>query len=129
MPYSSSLLVLQEWLDKILDGSKTMEVRSRRLKGGIYYLGCKGVLYGQALLGDAVHIDNPAKMKALKKKHLLGDVLPYKTTYGLPILGVRKLHCKYQHKRGAIGLIRFKACTATDEAAAGSESSPGLDVE
>ena len=103
------MILKPQWLDRILSGEKTMELRPRRLKPGTYYVGAKGELRGQVLLGDALAIDTAAKMRSFKKRHCAGDSLPYKSTWGLPILGVRKVCCKYQHKRGAVGIVRFLA--------------------
>ena len=39
-----------------------------------------------------------------------GSVLPYKKTYGLPVLHVKaiKPEIEYVHPRGAIGIVRFR---------------------
>ena len=76
------LVLKQEWLDKILSGEKTMELRPCRLQSGVYYLGSKGTIQAQALLGKAIPIETSAKMKSLRKKHCAGDALPYKSTFG-----------------------------------------------
>ncbi len=43
-------------LDLILAGKKTMEVQSKSLKPGTYFLGHKQVIYGKAELGSSTPI-------------------------------------------------------------------------
>ena len=42
------MVVRQPWLDKILDGSKTMELRCRRARVSVVWLGMGGAIYGRA---------------------------------------------------------------------------------
>ena len=87
-----------------------MEVRSMPLKAGVYFLGCKGVIQGSCVLGDAVHIDTRRLWQSLSNRHRVpGSKLPYKRTYGLSLSDVRSVRpVRYCHPRGAIGLVKFR---------------------
>ena len=104
----------REWLDLILSGEKNMEIRGQRLKAGSYYLGCKGYVYGKAVFGDALLIRSCRQWKDLKQQHRVDKArLPYKRTWGLPILLVHVFGSPfaYQHPRGAIGIVKLRLRT------------------
>ena len=48
------LVLREEWLEHILDGSKSLEIRGLRLRAGDIWLGCRSVIYGKARLGPAI---------------------------------------------------------------------------
>ena len=104
------LVLRREWLQMILDGDKTMEVRSMPLKAGVYFLGCNGIIHGSCMLGDAVRIDTRRHWRSLFHHHRVsGYSLPYKRTFGLPVSDVRRARAvRYLHPRGAIGLVKFR---------------------
>ena len=87
------ILVLKwDWLQLILDRRKTMEIRGLALRRGIYFLGFKKMIYGWVQFGDPQRITSLQEWNQLRSRHLVqrGD-LPYKKTYGLPILWVERL--------------------------------------
>jgi hypothetical protein len=95
----------------LLAGEKTMEVRSSRLRAGWYYLGTKGNIYGKAHFAKAVRISSSQQWHASRGEHRVsGDDLPYKKTWGLRVLHVRKAvkPKPYVHTRGAIGIVRYR---------------------
>ena len=99
-----------QWLQLLLDGNKTLEIRSLALRKGRYLLGCKGEIFGWAEIGHPMHIENIAQWEALRHRHLVPlEVLPYKKTYGLPILRVRRMRkpIPFVHPRGAVGIVRM----------------------
>ena len=107
----SKILVLKwPWLQLILERRKTMEIRGLALQRGRYFLGYKKMIYGWAEFGDAQRIVNLQQWKQLRSRHLVQRRdLPYKKTYGLPILRV-KCYSKpvpYVHPRGAVGIVRM----------------------
>ena len=104
------LVLRREWMDKVFDGSKTLEIRDKRLREGDAWLGCKSVVYGKARLGRTVTIDNDDDWAALRPLHLVASTRPYKSTCGLPVLAVSRLHegVPYFHPRGAVGIVKFK---------------------
>ena len=104
------ILVLKEpWLRLLLSGEKTLEIRGSRLKGGRYFLGSKSIAWGVAIFGDPVELDL-AEFQARKREHLVeADKLPYKRTFGMPVLTIRALPQRpYIHPRGAIGIVRVR---------------------
>jgi len=107
------ILVLRaEWLERILDGSKDLEIRSLRMREGDIWLGCRSVIYGKARLGPAMPICSEREFAALRPRHrIAASALPYKTTFGLPIATVKRLKdgVPYVHARGAIGVVKFRA--------------------
>ena len=90
--------------------TKTLEIRGRRLKPGHYWLGCQGVIRGEAVFGDAVHIpDKDTWIKLMEQHCVKMEGLPYKTTYGHPVLCCNKVKpVPYEHPRGAVGIVVFR---------------------
>jgi hypothetical protein len=106
------ILVLKEhWLKMITKNRKTMEIRSRAVKGGKYWLGCKGLIRGKVLLQDATCIEDEDVWASLRDKHRLeGAQLPYKKTWGLSILSARPVSppVSYVHPKGAVGIVIYR---------------------
>jgi len=107
------VLVLKAcWLRSILSREKCMEVRGARLKSGLTFFGCGGLIYASAMLGEAMPITSDEHWRDLRTHHRVGtDVRPYKRTFGLPIMHLRKL-CKpvrYRHPRGAVGVVKYRS--------------------
>ena len=103
--------VLEEWLERILDGRKTLEIRGTRLREGDVWLGNRRAVSGKAHLGPAVSIGTKQEWAALRPQHLVADAaLPYKTTWGLPLQSVTRLGdaVPFLHRRGAIGIVKFR---------------------
>ena len=81
----------KDWLEKILDGVKTLELRHMRLKAGRCYLGSKSKIYGEAFLGEAKLIPTMVEFRArYSEHHVEADRLPYKKTWAIPIIKVRR---------------------------------------
>ena len=106
------LVLKQKWLGLVLVGDKTMEVRGKRLKAGVAYVGWKGTIYASATLGDAVEIRDTQQWDSLRDQHRVpGQVLPYKRTFGLPIHNIERLNppVSFRHPKGAIGIVKYRA--------------------
>lgn len=107
-----SVLVLKaEYLELILAGRKTLEIRDRRLASKTYWLATEGAVLGSADLRLEEHIANVARWQALMAEHHWNiDFLPYKKTYAFRIENVRRLEdpVLYFHPHGAVGLCRFR---------------------
>ena len=104
------ILVLKErWLRLLLSGEKTLEIRGAPFKGGRYFLGCKSIVWGVATFGDPVEL-GLEEFRARQHQHLVeADNLPYKKTFGMPVLTVRALpQHPYTHPRGAIGIVKAR---------------------
>ena len=105
------ILVFKErWRDLVLRRRKTMEIRGAALKAGLYWIGCRGEITGRLVLGAALPITDESAWIALRGQHCVdGAALPYKRTFGLPVLSVHKVApLKYTHPRGAIGVVRYR---------------------
>ena len=104
------LILKQKWLDKVLQGHKQLEIRGSRLGEGDCWLGCNGRIQGKARIGEAILINSLGDWATLRDKHLVpGDELPYKKTWGLPLFDIcRFTDVRYQHRRGAIGIVKFR---------------------
>ena len=113
-PNASRILVLKPpWVHEILvTRTKTLEIRGTRLKRGTYYLGCQGKVPGVAVLGAAEPIRTIQEWNARRNEHrVTAESLPYKNTFGLPILSVEALcpPVRYTHPRGAVGIVIYRA--------------------
>ena len=104
------LILRQPWLRLILAGDKTLEVRAQALSSGRYWLGHKGMIYGVAQLGSAIKIETVDAWHASYPEHRVDSpTLPYKTTYGLPILSARPTRLvRYAHRPGAISVVKYR---------------------
>ena len=105
------ILILREhWLELILSGEKTLEIRGKRLKQGDVWLGYRQEVMGKAYLGEAIFIDSAEAWNARRSQHRVETrALPYKKTWALPLAKVLRLPktVPYLHPRGAVGIVRF----------------------
>ena len=108
-PGDKILIVRPCWLQLILSGEKTMDIRGSALRPGKYFLGFQKQILAQAQLGKPVRILAADQWIALRPQHrVMLNSPPYTRTYGLPILSVRALSpIPFQHPRGAISILRF----------------------
>lgn len=105
------LILKHNWLSLVVDGSKTMEIRGSKLKAGKCFFGWKSNIYASAILGEPIEIPDIQQWGNLRMQHrVLGNVLPYKKTYGLPIRNVERLEppLSFCHPKGAIGIVKYK---------------------
>lgn len=107
------LLVVQPWLDYILQGRKTMEIRSRKLSPGPCLIGKHQMIYGRLMLGESVVLDSMDLWKAHAEKHLCGDALygMYTKPCGTIITCVLRIldpPVPFVHPRGAIGWVTYR---------------------
>ena len=105
------ILVLKwHWLQLILNDKKTLEIRGMALRRGRYFLGFKKNMYGWVEFGDPMRIVNLQQWNQLRYRHLVQRAdLPYKKTYGLPILQTGRFSepMPYVHPKGAVGIVRM----------------------
>ena len=107
----SKILILKEyWLDLILSGEKSMEIRGAPLKAGTYYLVCKRNIYAVATMGPPIAIATVDHWDSLRPQHRVESAaLPYAKTFGMPIIAVRRVNrMPFAHPRGAIGIVRYR---------------------
>ena len=104
------LVLRQHWMNLILNGEKTLEIRRKRLKQGDVWLGYRQEIVGKAYLGEAIFINSTEAWNARRSQHRVETRgLPYKKTWALPLAKVFRLPktVPYLHPRGAIGIVRF----------------------
>ena len=105
------LILRRPWLDLILSGLKTLEVRSRRLASQPYFLGCRGYIYGSVLVSDAFVVDAAQQWQALLPKHRW-DVAqqPFRVTWAHKLSRVARADppVPYSHPQGAIRIVIFR---------------------
>jgi hypothetical protein len=108
------LVVKQPWLDHILQGRKTMEIRACKLSPGPCLIGNKQLIYGRLILGESVVLDSPDLWKAHAEKHLCGDALygMYKKPCGTIITCVLRIldpPVPFVHPMGAITWVTYRS--------------------
>ena len=105
------ILVLRpHWLNLILSGEKTSEIRGRNLAAGSYWPGCRGMIHGRAILMPATLIKTLEAWRDLRHMHHVeGDELPYKRTYGFPVRhSERVTPTPFAHPAGAVGIVKMR---------------------
>ena len=109
-PNDRILLLRQPWLELILAGQKTLEIRGRALSPGKYWLGHQKMIHGFVMLGEATRIHSDGAWRNLAHKHRVDlPRLPYKKTYGLPVLRAQVTRrVPYVHPKGAVVVVRYR---------------------
>ena len=109
-PGDRILIYRPECLQLVLGGAKTLEIRGRPFRSGVYYLGSRGQIYAQAKLGRAFPIHTMRDFARTKHQHRMGCTkLPYLKTFAIPILELSPMFVKYCHPRGAITICRYRS--------------------
>ena len=99
------------WMDLILRGEKTLEIRARRLSKGVYYLGMRGQIYGRVNIGESFEVQDLHEWHMLRPQHRVpSDRLPYARTWASEVREVLQMRqpVPYRHPRGAIGIVKFR---------------------
>ena len=105
------LILRPAWLDLILAGDKTMEIRGASLRPGKYFLGCKKRILAVAHLGRPRRITTTEEWGELRPLHcVMSNELPYKKTFGLPIESLHRVSAAipFAHPRGAISIVKYR---------------------
>ena len=110
-PGDRILVVKPYWLELILSGQKTMEIRGVPYRAGKYFLGCNRQIRAIANLGTPERISTAERWIELRPRHrVMADDLPYKSTFGLPILTVQSVSAiPYTHPHGAVSVVKYRA--------------------
>ena len=70
--------------------------------------GTGGMIYAQAHLGRALHVQSLRDFRRHEDMHKITvRELPYKRTFLIPILSLRKIKRPYVHPRGAISIVKY----------------------
>lgn len=122
------ILVLQPpWMELILGGTKTLEIRHQPLRSGHSLIGTGQRIWGTVELGEPIRITDMTQWKNLESQHRWEhqDKLPYKKTWALPILGSARWQKQvpYKHKQGTVGTARFEAVDADARSAHDAQAS------
>ena len=108
-PGDKILIFRPQYLQLVLGGAKTLEIRGAAYKPGVYYLGARGQIYAMARLGRAYPIHCMREFERMKHQHRMScSRLPYQKTWGIPILEIASLCTRYEHPRGAISIVRYR---------------------
>lgn len=100
----------QPWLNKILDGEKTLELRSRSAKEGAVWLAVGNVIFGRAEI-ERCEVITLDRFLELQTEHFVpGADLPYTHTYGLWLGQVQSLpkEVSFLRLRGSCGWARVR---------------------
>ena len=113
----SVLLIRPEWLDKIISGEKTIEIRGTSCKSkinktiGLAYCGPsvnkqeERIIIGTAKISGYKQYNNIEEYNSDIKKHCFyHEILPYKKTFGWIFEDIKKLDYKktFEYKKGAV---------------------------
>ena len=104
------LVLKQGWLDLILQGEKTLEIRGRRMKGGVRYFASQGFIQGVALFEDSFPITTTDVWLSLAAEHRVDRSSPiYKTPFASKVVRCVAIpHLRYFHPRGAVGNVIYR---------------------
>ena len=80
----------RHWLDLVLDGTKTAELRRDRTTSGCAWMGCGGRVWGRIRIGDAARLSSMEELRATRGQHRVeATELPYGArTYLWPLSGL-----------------------------------------
>ena len=101
----------QPWLELILSGLKTMEVRGSKCQLGMVWLGYAGLIHGRVVISSAAVLDEDEFRAALPLHRWPEDKpLPYKRCWGLMLaeLVVLPEPVPYWRPGGAVGWNIFR---------------------
>jgi hypothetical protein len=106
------LILRPHWLQLILAGRKTLEVRGNRLRSGeTYFLGSASQIHGSAVIGSTRLVSDLAEWRSLAPQHKVdAHELPYKKTWVNELTRLKKANVPvpYHHPRGAVSLVRYR---------------------
>lgn len=107
------MILKRKWLDLILAGVKTLEVRCMRHRDRVYFLGCEGKVHGRMRVKGAELVADEARWAALRPQHCVPGRRPYARTWALSIVEVKRLAApvEYQRQLGQIGTANFRPVT------------------
>ena len=115
----SIMILRREWLDRILQGDKTMELRHQNRKPGMKFLGCGKFIHGVCSTMPGERITSMERFQELLPRHgLASRSLPYVNTWALPLEKVQRVEppIPYVHHQGAQGWVAFEPREETLEA-------------
>ena len=124
-PPLGKILVLEKgWLDKILEGEKTLELRKTLIDEKEHmYLAAKDCIYAKCMVSDPIEICNSDEFESLMEAHQCTN-----PPYSFPMVGhriskVQKLTpLRFNKLRGAVGRALYRPLSKGEEG--GKEDAP-----
>ena len=110
-PGDRILIVKPCWLELVLSGEKTLEIRGAAYRPGQYYLGYHKQIHAVAQLGTPQRTSTPEEWISLQPQHrVMQSGLPYKNTFALPIESARPVSSPvpFRHPRGAVNIVIYR---------------------
>ena len=110
MPGDKILVTRPYWLDLILAGEKTLEIRGTPYRPGKYFLGYSKRILAVAQLGNPVRIGSAEQWVSLQSQHrVVTDTLLHWRPFGLPIHIVRAVRpLRLYHPHGATTIAEYR---------------------
>lgn len=119
----AKILVFEEvWLEKILNGTKTLELRKTLIGDDWMYLAFKDTIVGKCFISHPIEISNLDEYESLKEAHQC-PVPPY----SFPMVGHRVSQCqrleplKFKKLRGAVGRALYRPVDELPEKGTGDQ--------
>ena len=86
------MVLRQPWLNAILDGTKTMEIRCRKHRAGRVWLGSGGTIHGRVRIMDAVQLsEEDFRARSAEHQWPTDAELPYENLWGLLLVEIEKV--------------------------------------
>ena len=115
-----TIMILEKhWLDMILSGQKTLELRHQSKKPGLVWLACQKTIYGSAFVSQSEQLDFKRFRDLVVFHCYQSNELPYKCTWGLWLRDVQALGSPldFEKPRGPIGFARVRWTSGNPEVA------------
>lgn len=108
------LIIKQPWIDYILNGQKTWEIRGRNTKtrGEVQLIQSgSGYILGEATLVDCILLSEERYFSSVEQHQIIHDgIMPYQKTYAwvfeTPVRYEQPI--PYQHPQGAVIWVKLK---------------------
>ena len=120
------LCLTKKWLERILSGAKTLELRGQPTRHKFIWLAERNVIAGSARVCRIEALNDKQFVKLWKFHGVDGDKAPYKKTYGLwltDVVALRKPR-QFMKLRGAIGWSRVRFSGASVQASIQKQKQP-----
>lgn len=110
----NGLVIKQPWIDYILNGQKTWEIRgsNTHIRGEIYLIQSRsGLILGKATVVDSLQLSEETYFSSTDKHNVPhGGVMPYKKTYAWVFENAIRFEepIPYKHPQGAVIWVKLE---------------------